>query len=128
MNPNGTLPRRRPALLALSCLLALGVAACDRGTSSTDPIGGTVNRDDSARALPARTTREDLALGAQVRSALHSIPGLKALEIEVDAADGAVTLYGTADTPSRRDEAARVALNVDGVKSVTNHLILLKDS
>jgi osmotically-inducible protein OsmY len=63
-----------------------------------------------------------------VRSALGTEPGLEALSIDVNAVNGEVTLYGTADTAARRDKAAQVALNVDGVKSVTNHLIILKGS
>jgi osmotically-inducible protein OsmY len=81
-----------------------------------------------AGSRAAGTAMEDGKLSARVKSALTTQPGLKALSVDVDGASGAVTLYGTASTPAQRDLAGQLALGVDGVKSVTNHLIILKES
>lgn len=143
---------RHAGLPALAAALALGLGACNQ-----EPSSGTLARDidramdegargweqatniaddkldrtpgaTRANATTAGKASEDVALSAKVKSALSAEPGLKALAIDVNAVNGAVTLYGTADSPGRRDKAAHVALNVDGVKSVTNHLIILKGS
>jgi hyperosmotically inducible periplasmic protein len=133
--------------IALAGVLALGLGACggDQGATETaaTPAG------DSASAKPGRAADEPAilatdagpaegsskpagmeggALGSRVKSALTRQPGLRALSIDVDAASGAVTLYGTANTPAQRELAAQLALGVDGVKSVTNHLIILKET
>lgn len=132
-------------------LLALGLVACGQG-SPDDGIGTEIDRaiDDSSRSWEqvARITDEDThraadtaeramrvtgkaadaALSARVKSALTADPGLKGMVIDVNAFDGAVTLHGAADTAALRATAARVALTVDGVRSVTNHLIVLRAS
>jgi osmotically-inducible protein OsmY len=139
----------RPPVVALACLLTLGVGGCDpapsAGSADTDVeramqqgahgreqvaaiAGGDPDRDAGDKPAAAVRTPDDTALSARVRSALSTDPGLKALAIDVNAMDGAVTLYGTADTRERRDRATHVVLNVAGVRSVTNHLIILRDS
>ncbi|MNC92398.1 periplasmic protein [compost metagenome] len=67
-------------------------------------------------------------MGSRVSSTLKQQPGLKAVSVDVDASNGAVTLYGTANTAAQRELAERLALGVDGVKSVTNHLIIVKET
>ena len=54
--------------------------------------------------------------------ALVGEPGLKALKIDVDTANGVVTLTGAVDTPQSLDRATQVAQAVDGVTSVDNRL------
>jgi len=44
------------------------------------------------------------------------------------SADGAVTLFGTTPTASDREQAARVAAGVDGVRSVKNNLVIVAGS
>jgi osmotically-inducible protein OsmY len=39
-----------------------------------------------------------------------------------------ITLSGTADTPAKSHQAAMVALNVDGVRSVKNEIVVVKGS
>jgi hyperosmotically inducible protein len=144
----GPVPLRPPAV-ALACLLSLGAGGCDSepsaGRAGTDIehsmqqgargreqvaalAEGDPDRDPGDKPAAAVSTPDDSALSVRVRSALSAEPGLKALAIEVNAMDGAVTLYGTAETRERRDRATHIALNVDGVRSVTNHLIILRES
>jgi hyperosmotically inducible protein len=49
-------------------------------------------------------------------------PGLKALQINVDTANGVVTLSGTVDSPTSVDRVTRVVMAVQGVKLVDNRL------
>lgn len=152
MNSRGKLHAHHVLLLVLAAASALSLGACDQGPSLeksgkdidqaivdggrgweqaadiADQKGNQAADVSSAKSAAAGKSSADTALSAKVRSALSTEPGLQALLIDVNAVNGAVTLYGTADTAARRDKAAQVALNVDGVKSVTNHLIILKGS
>ena len=152
MNSRGKLHAHDVLLLVLAAASALSLGACNQGPSiekagkdsdraivdggrgweqAADIADEKANHAagvSSAKSGAAGKSTADTALSAKVRSALSTEPGLQALAIDVDAASGAITLYGTADTAARRDKAAQVALNVDGVKSVTNHLIILKGS
>lgn len=71
---------------------------------------------------------ENAALAAKVKAALAAEPGLNAPAIDVDAKDGVVSLFGTADNTANRDKAGRVAAKVKGVKSVNNKLVIVKGS
>jgi len=142
MNSGGKLHAHHVSLLVLAAASALSLGACDQGPS-IEKAGKDIDRaivdggrgweqaadvaDEKANHAAGKSTA-DAALRTKVRSALGTEPGLEALSIDVNAVNGEVTLYGTADTAARRDKAAQVALNVDGVKSVTNHLIILKGS
>lgn len=152
MNSRGKLHAHHVLLLVLAAASALSLGACNQGPSiekagkdsdraivdggrgweqAADIADQKANQAadvSSAKSATAGKSTADVALSAKVRSALSTEPGLQALSIDVNAVNGAVTLYGTADTAARRDKAAQVALNVDGVKSVTNHLIILKGS
>lgn len=152
MNSRGKLHAHDVLLLVLAAASALSLGACNQGPSiekagkdsdraivdggrgweqAADIADQKANQAadvSSAKSAAAGKITADTALSAKVRSALSTEPGLQALSIDVNAVNGAVTLYGTADTAARRDKAAQVALNVDGVKSVTNHLIILKGS
>ena len=63
-----------------------------------------------------------------MKSAFASDPQLKMLPIDIRAANGAVTLYGTADNAKLRDKAVRIASGIDGVTSVNNNVQIVKGS
>jgi hyperosmotically inducible periplasmic protein len=67
-------------------------------------------------------------LAQRVKQALEGQAKIQAGGIDVSAADGVVTLWGTATTAGERDRAARAAARVDGVKSVTNKIAVVKGS
>jgi osmotically-inducible protein OsmY len=71
---------------------------------------------------------DNKVLAGRVKSALGADPALKMLAIDAGAADGVVTLYGTADNKKNRDKAAHVASGVPGVKSVKNELVIVAGS
>lgn len=77
---------------------------------------------------PGRVSTPDAALAGKVKSALAAHHDVNAIEIDVVATQGVVTLYGTAPTHASRDRAARVASSIDGVKSVTNKLAVVAGS
>ena len=95
------------AICAASAVLALGLAGCASDSSKSQGVGEYAS---------------DAGLTAKVKTALVAEPGLKALQINVDTADGVVTLSGTVDSPTNVDRATQVAQAVQGVKSVDNRL------
>lgn len=129
---------RRACGVAAAGVLALGLAACDRKPPAWDidkgfesASGGAARAPADApppRIDPASNAANDDALAARVRAAIAAEPGLRSLAVNVNAADGIVTLFGTADTPTRSHQAAMAALNVDGVRSVKNEMVIVNGS
>ena len=134
-----------PALGA--SVLAIGLAACDQIQSlwKSEKEAGSVSQVQLApkpveeklepitlvaTAKPAQDPKadEDKALAAKVKAALGSDPRLKLLAIDAGVSSGVVTLYGTADSPAHREQAARVAADVAGVTSVRNELVIVAGS
>ena len=68
-------------------------------------------------------------LAAKVKQALEA-PNAKlpSAAIDVTAADGKVSLWGTVDSEQERRRAAQIAAKVDGVKGVDNQLKVVKGS
>ncbi|HET9403089.1 MAG TPA: BON domain-containing protein [Burkholderiales bacterium] len=139
---------RRARIAAIAGVVALSAASCaqdgpsgdiDRAANlSGDPIERMIAESQRATAEmrelagrePARSGRkvQDASISARVASALFAEPVLRAAEIHVRTNGSVVTLDGVTDTPQGRTRAAQVAMNVHGVRSVHNHLVVLEDS
>ena len=63
-----------------------------------------------------------------MKRALEGEAKIQAAGIDVTAADGKVTLWGTAATAAERKRAESVAAKVDGVQSVDNQIKVVKGS
>ena len=63
-----------------------------------------------------------------MKAAIAADPALQSLTVDVNAADGVITLFGTADTPANSHQAAMLALNVEGVRSVRNKMVIARGS
>lgn len=114
------------------------MSGCNRNDTSTSDAGRTIDQaqeraadkmnDATAQvkeqAADAGARIDDAAITAKVKTALVGEPGLKALQIDVDTANGVVTLSGAVDSPSSVDRATQVAQAVEGVKSVDNRLTI----
>jgi hypothetical protein len=144
MNPREKQHQHSALLVAVTGVLVLSLAACgDKPPAppAVKPVDPASVKLDSQPAPPAvvveqKTEKsaevgranENTALVAKVRSALADDPVLKRLAIDAVAADGVITLVGTADTLAHRNKAAQVASAVAGVKSVKNNLVILSGS
>jgi hyperosmotically inducible protein len=136
--------RTRSQLLAL---LATGTvvfaAGCDqRNASTTGSTPATpnatapsttdkmANSADRAGDKMANTTAragdkvDDAAITTKVKTALMAEPGLRSLEINVDTRDNVVTLNGTVDSQEKKQRAMQIAQGVEGVKSVSDNLVV----
>ena len=111
-----------------AAILATALAAgCDRNTPDRTAERAGEKMDQAAAEIKEKAGQtgnkiEDAAITAKVKMALVGEPGLKALKIDVDTANGVVTLTGAVDTPQSLDRATQVAQAVDGVTSVDNRL------
>lgn len=65
---------------------------------------------------------DDNTVNASVKAALIGNKTTKAHDINVETYKGVVQLSGFVDSAEQKDEAARVAASVDGVKSVENSI------
>ncbi len=137
----GAVPRNA-LRAALAGFLALGLAACDQqqkpppsqfgenfeilpGNASRPAGDAAARRDPVSVAIP---DPGDVALESRIKSAIAAEPALKSITVDVIAIDGVVTLNGTADTHASSDRAARIALDVDGVRSVKNEIVVVRGS
>ena len=87
-----------------------------------------VKAEAERKAAQAARDSADKELAGRVKSALVAERNLNAHGIDVVVKDGAVTLFGTAETRMRRDLAEKVAGRVEGVKSVDNKLAVVAGS
>ena len=81
-----------------------------------------------AKAPEAPKPDPNKELAERVKRALEGEAKIQAAGIDVTAADGTVTLWGTAATAAERERAARVAGKIEGVKSVQNKIAIVKGS
>jgi hypothetical protein len=121
----------------------LGYRVSDKGISGPagEPVGttGKVPEVDAARAREAGAAiGEKVATGAnqaqraiaetaltgKIKSKMALDDMVKAADINVDTVNGVVTLSGRVRSEAERQRAVQLAKETDGVKSVTDHLVV----
>src|SRR5712691_5058115 len=121
----------------IAAVLFLGAAACgDQAAPKPAPAPApqavpqpiTPAPAPEAKAPEAPKPDPNKELAERVKQALEGEAKIQAAAIDVTAADGAVTLWGTAATAAERDRAASVAGKIGGVKTVTNKIAVVKGS
>ena len=127
----------RALQIAAAGVLALTLGACDQ-IPSAERVGKDIDRsvdqasrqiDEAGKAIERKIDQagkaiDDATLTTKVKSALITEPGLKSGDINVAAANGIVTLQGTADTAENRQKAAQLASNVEGVRALRNEIVV----
>src|SRR6185312_5620641 len=78
----------------------------------------------TGKPAPGSPQAADAELSKKVKSALTTATDVTTGGLEVASADGVVTLYGTVDASVEKDRAAMHAMEVDGVRSVVNNLVV----
>ena len=127
---------RQAIRCVLPAIVAIGVAACDRETTTvekTDSVQTTVARAPSSgyaqtspatTAAPSAAPAADIALSEKVREALVTERGINARDLQVNAQNGVVTLSGKVEEKSDQERMMLVAMSVDGVRSVVSNLVV----
>jgi hyperosmotically inducible protein len=103
--------RSRLAILSASTLAAALLIGC----------AATPNHESTGQAF------DDATITAKVKADLVESPLTKARDISVTTNHGVVQLSGFVDSKEQRDEAARIAKAVPGVRSVQDELHLKSD-
>jgi len=128
-------PTIKAACIVISSVF-IGMATGCNKTGSDETVGEKIDKttervdqklDQAGAKVEQETTAmgetiDDASITTKIKAALIAEPGLKALEINVDTANGIVTLNGTVDSPQASTRATEIARAVDGVKSVDNRL------
>jgi hyperosmotically inducible protein len=135
--------RTRTQLLALFAAgTVMFAAGCDQ-RNSTNPSTSSTATPPATSSAPSTTKSasttgdkmatatqkagdkvDDAAITTKVKTALMAEPGLRSLEINVDTHDNVVTLNGTVDSQEKKQRAMQIAQGVEGVKSVSDNLVV----
>jgi hypothetical protein len=142
MNASEKSRMHRAVNVVLASAVALGLAACEKKPAlapapapvaakpvEVPPAPPKVEPQAApAAAQPPAESGADMALASKVKAALAGVKGLESGTIDVQASGGQVKLYGTADNAAVRDQAAKAASAVPGVKAVENHVAVVAGS
>jgi hypothetical protein len=120
------------SLLAASLAVA-GIAACNDQSPQADsssvppaaPPAASSRAEPAAKGSPQTKLAADMELSGKVKELLQE-PGRG--RVEVAASDGVVTLYGTVEKPADKDRIALSVMEVEGVRSVVNNLVVMRES
>lgn len=72
--------------------------------------------------VPERTQSSDSGITSVLEASLEANEAVKARQVEVQTREGVVYLTGVVDTVEARNEVARVAWRIEGVRGVNNDL------
>lgn len=146
-----TLPNNSKAVIGATLLAVLFVAGCERrateapastDSTTTNPAPATPP-ENTAPAAPSATVPEnpvppsetgksagaaidDTVITTKVKTALLADSDIKGLDVNVDTSQGVVTLNGAVNNQTQIDRAAKIAGEVEDVKSVVNNLSIKK--
>jgi hyperosmotically inducible protein len=106
------------AMLGLGCVALPAAYAADTGESKTQEAKDwTANKADHAKQATS-----DSAVTTKVKAAFVKDSTLSATAIHVTTKNGVTTLTGTVPSSAQKSQAATVAKQIDGVKSVNNNI------
>lgn len=134
--------------LALLAAAALALAGCNRSPGDPPAKAADAGKPAPAKAVGAESPRAaepfksavtgkpapgspqavDAELSSKVKQALTQATDISTAGLEVASSNGVVTLYGTVDASIEKDRAAMLAMEVEGVRSVVNNLVVVKGS
>lgn len=127
---------RFPVIAGLAALVLLG-AGCEQRARDEPPVtrgetpattrGETPPVASAERSLGDAASKagraiDDAAITASIKSALAKDPTLSAIAIDVDTANGHVSLSGSAPDSNSREKATLIARAVQGVTAVDNKI------
>jgi Flp pilus assembly secretin CpaC len=98
--------------------VAVALLAVLTGCASAVLVGGGEDRDDAY----SKTSSADAAIIREVNRRLVADPQVPAMDVEVDAQNGMVTLTGRVPNRAAAQRAAQLARSVAGDKEVRNLL------
>jgi len=121
----------------LASVLLLALAACGDSAPPPKPAApapaapppqAEAPKAPETKAAEAPKPDPNKELAGRVKRALEGEAKIQGAGIDVTAADGKVTLWGTTATAAERNRAGQVASKVEGVTAVDNQLKVVKGS
>jgi len=133
----------KPYLVALGLASTLLMVGCDRNADTADndvdvsestenAANEAANETEQAANNVANETEQaansvgekidDGVITTKVKSALLADDTVKGLDINVDTANGTVTLNGTVDNQTQADRAVEISKGIEGVGNVQSNL------
>jgi hyperosmotically inducible protein len=85
-------------------------------------VGAKVGETAAAAANQAKNALENGAITAKIKSKMTLDDTLDAIKVDVDTADGVVTLTGTVETEPQHQRAIQLAKETDGVRQVVDRI------
>ncbi|MDB6169946.1 MAG: osmY [Verrucomicrobia bacterium] len=98
--------------------------ACD----TVEILPGVVSVKNEIKVKSSYPEHSDAWMAVKIRSRLLVKGNVSALSTKVDVNSGKVTLTGTADNLAEKELTAAYAKDIEGVKSVTNDLVVKEPS
>ena len=121
----------------LASVLLVALAACGDSAPPPKPAApapaapppqAEAPKAPETKAAEAPKPDPNKELAGRVKRALEGEAKIQGADIDVTAADGKVTLWGTTATAAERNRAGQVASKVEGVTAVDNQLKVVKGS
>jgi len=114
-------------------LSVVALSACDdlsiaQKKPAAEAVKLTPQPIRQANAAPDANVQANDLLAARVKQVLDREEKAIAANIDVVADSGAVTLWGTTSAEQESARLGKLALKVDGVKSVENKIVVVKGS
>jgi osmotically-inducible protein OsmY len=118
---------------AVAILSTVALSACDglsvaQKKPAAQVVRITPQPIQQENAAPDARAQANDFLAARVKQALEREEKALAANVDVVADSGAVTLWGTASADHESVRVGKVALKVEGVKSVDNKIVVIKGS
>jgi hyperosmotically inducible protein len=99
-------------------------AVPDINTEKARQTGAEIGETVATGAAQAQRALNDGGLTAKIKSKMALDDSVRAAAIDVDTVGGVVTLSGTVSSEAERARAVQLARETEGVKSVTERLVI----
>jgi hypothetical protein len=93
-------------------------------TTKARETGAAIGEKVATGANEAQRALGEMALQGKIKSKMALDDLVKAANINVDSSNGVVTLTGTVNSEAERTRALQLARETEGVKSVTDRLVV----
>ena len=103
---------------------AVGTAGRAVDVGSAREAGADIAEKVAYGANQAQRIASNAAVTAKIKSKMALDDTVEAARIDVDTAEGVVTLNGTVESPAQRERAMQLARETDGVTSVIDRLTI----
>jgi hyperosmotically inducible periplasmic protein len=96
----------------------------DLAADTVENLPGVLNVDNQIKVEPIYAEHSDAWMAFKIRGTLLVKANVSAIDTKVVVKDGIVTLSGTTRNAAQKDLTEAYAKDIDGVKSVTNDLVI----